>query len=72
MNSLLRRFGLKSTRSGKEVISMNTVAKETRFSRLHDLLWFACDWALRKAPGAILWIIARHIIHSMTGLSLTF
>jgi hypothetical protein len=51
---------------------MTIAPKEAQLYRLRDLLWFACNWALKKLPAAILWIIVRHLIHLMTGLSLTF
>jgi hypothetical protein len=72
MNIVTRQFVSKFARVGKEVNAMNIASKEAQLYRLRDLLWFACNWALKKLPAAILWIIVRHLIHLMTGLSLTF
>jgi hypothetical protein len=72
MNFVIRQFVSKFARVGKEVKSMTIASKEAQLYRLRDLFWWACDWALKRLPAAILWIIARHFIHLMTGLSLTF
>ncbi len=72
MNTLIRTLALKFARPGKEVISMTTMSKEERRMRLRELLLLACDWALRKLPGAMFWLLVRHLIRAMTGLSLNF
>ena len=50
MNIVTRQFVSKFARVGKEVNAMNIASKEAQLYRLRDLLWFACNWALKKLP----------------------
>jgi len=61
--SIVRKF----TRMGKEVMSMNQNSEPIWPYRLRDLIWMACDWALRKLPGAIIWMVVRHLVRIKTG-----
>ena len=60
------------TRAGKEVITMANNLEDQQPGRLRDAIVSVCDWVLRKMPGAVIWMIVRHIIRAKIGFHLDF